>query len=374
MKNKKGVFALLVCLASLSAWGEDDLSLTPQEAAIVQAIKAQNASGTLSAAEAPAPDAGTQPVDEDAIQLPESTKQQAFAETPSPLPPEPAEEPLSAISTARQTPEAAPAVPPTKEQAAPSSVTENAKPSAQEPQTPAENAPQASSAQQPLAEPEPEEDLSQYENKCLTVAYVDIDEAFNKHPRTVAVKEQIHLKILAKEQEVESAKQIISALNTENKMLAAQLLQLKPFYERIVVQPQEFEPKIEEKADSLLLGNIINRLLFSGAEVITTSPLNTPEELEDITARISANKKIIAERTFFIDNYKYATREEILKLEEKEVKEILKDIYTEIKSFAKKRNIGAVVRKDEVLYGEKPVNVTKDFINRLKKSKKYRKK
>ena len=54
------------------------------------------------------------------------------------------------------------------------------------------------------------------------------------------------------------------------------------------------------------------------------------------------------------------------------VKEILKDIYLEIKSFAKKRNIGAVVRKDEVLYGEKPINVTKDFINRLKKAKKYR--
>ena len=63
-----------------------------------------------------------------------------------------------------------------------------------------------------------------------------------------------------------------------------------------------------------------------------------------------------------------------MKLEEKEVKAILKDIYTEIKSFAKKRNIGAVVRKDEILYGEKPVNVTKDFVNRLKKSKKYRKK
>ena len=362
MNNKKGVFTLLVCLAALNAWAEDDLSLTPQEAAIVQAIKAQNASGTLSAAQAPAPDAGTQPVDEDAIQLPESTKQQAFAETPSPLPPEPEQE----HGAVQPTPEVAPFA---EEQAAPSSITENAGLPAQEPQTPAENAPR-----QPLAEAEPEEDLSQYENKCLTVAYVDIDEAFNKHPRTVAVKEQIHLKILAKEQEVESAKQIISALNAENKMLAAQLLQLKPFYERIVVQPQEFEPKIEEKADSLLLGNIINRLLFSGAEVITTSPLNTPEELEDITARISANKRIIAERTFFIDNYKYATREEILKLEEKEVKEFLKDIYTEIKSFANKRNIGAVVRKDEVLYGEKPVNVTKDFINRLKKSKKYRKK
>lgn len=362
MNNKKGVFTLLLCTLALTAWGEE-LSLTPQEAAIVQAIKAQNASSSAPM-QAPAEDAGTQPVDEDTIKLSDATKQQAFAETASPLPQDAADQPATQPAEQTSQPEVKPEEPQPAPQNAPQEVAPSSQPAAAQ-----EAAPQPA-----MPEPEEEEDLSKYADKCLTVAYVDIDEAFNKHPRTVAVKEQIHLKILAKEQEVESAKQIISALTLENNMLSAQLLQLKPFYERIVVQPQEFEPKIEEKADSLLLGNIINRLIFSGAEVITTSPLNTPEELDDVTARIAANKKIIAERTFFIDNYKYATREEILKLEEKEVKEILKDIYTEIKSFAKKRNIGAVVRKDEVLYGDKPVNVTKDFINRLKKSKKYRKK
>lgn len=209
--------------------------------------------------------------------------------------------------------------------------------------------------------------------KCLTVAYVDIDEAFNQHPRTIAVKEQIRLKILAKEEEVQGAKQLIETLERENNQLATQLRELKPFYERIVVEPSELSPKIEEKADTLLLENLLNRLTFSGAEVLSTSPLDSPAQLEDLKDRISTNKKIIAERSFFIDNYKYTTREEILKLEQKEVNDILKDIYTEIKSFAKKRNIGAIVRKDDILYGEKPVNVTKDFINRLKKSKKYRK-
>lgn len=209
--------------------------------------------------------------------------------------------------------------------------------------------------------------------KCLTVAYVDIDEAFNQHPRTIAVKEQIRLKILAKEEEVQGAKQLIETLERENNQLATQLRELKPFYERIVVEPSELSPKIEEKADTLLLENLLNRLTFSGAEVLSTSPLDSPARLEDLKDKISTNKKIIAERSFFIDNYKYTTREEILKLEQKEVNDILKDIYTEIKSFAKKRNIGAIVRKDDILYGEKPVNVTKDFINRLKKSKKYRK-
>lgn len=217
-------------------------------------------------------------------------------------------------------------------------------------------------------EPAPKEPL-----KCLTVAFVDIDAAFNEHPRTVAVKEQIRLKIVSKEDEVRGAKQLIEVLAQENALLSAQIRDLKPFYERIVVEPNPLLPKIEESADTLLLTNVLNRLTFSGAEVLSASPLNTPARLEDLQARIASNKKIIAERGFFIDNYRYATREEILQLEKKEVNAILQDIYTEIKSFAKKRNIGAVVRKDDVLYGEKPVNVTKDFINRLKKSKKYRK-
>ncbi|MBR4592897.1 MAG: hypothetical protein IKO35_06785 [Elusimicrobiaceae bacterium] len=228
----------------------------------------------------------------------------------------------------------------------------------------------------PETEPEdaPEQDGSAQEPKtCLTVAFVDIDVAFNEHPRTVAVKEQIRLKILSKEEEVQRAKQLIESLAQENAQLAAQLRELKPYYERIVVEPHPLLPKIEEPADTLLLGNLLNRLTFSRTEILSASPLDTPARLEDITSRIASNKKIIEERNFFIDNYKYATREEILTLEKKEVAEILQDIYTEIKSFAKKRNIGAVVRKDEILYGEKPVNVTKDFVNRLKKSKKYRK-
>ncbi len=224
-------------------------------------------------------------------------------------------------------------------------------------------------------DPEPDEEEAQdaAPKKCLTVAFVDIDEAFNAHPRTVAVKEQIRQKILSKEEEVANAKDLIARLHEENGRLAGLIRQLKPFYERIVVEPHKMLPRPAENADELELGNVLNRLTFAGTDVFYASPLNTPAQLEDLKARIASNKRTIEERSFFIDNYKAQTREEILKLEEQEVKEILKDIYVEIKSFAKKRNIGAVVRKDEVLYGEKPVNVTKDFINRLKKAKKYRK-
>lgn len=209
--------------------------------------------------------------------------------------------------------------------------------------------------------------------KCFTVAFVDIDEAFNAHPRTVAVKEQIRLKILSKEDEVAEAKLKIATLQTENRQLMGLIRQLKPFYERIVVEAHELSPRPAENASELELGNLLNRLTFAGTDVFYATPLNTPAQLEDLKARIASNQRIIEERSFFIDNYKAQTREEILKLEEQEVKEILRDIYLEIKSFAQKRNIGAVVRKDEVLYGQKPVNVTKDFIHRLKKAKKYRK-
>ncbi len=218
----------------------------------------------------------------------------------------------------------------------------------------------------------PAEEETDTPKKCLTVAFIDIDEAFNAHPRTVAVKEQIRLKILSKEEEVAGAKQLIQVLNEENRRLEGLAAQLKPFYERLSTDPHEMQPRPAENADALALGNMLNRLTFAGTDVFYSTPLNTPAQLEDLKARIISNKQIIEERTFFIDNYRYTTREEILKLEEQEVKEILKDIYLEIKTFAKKRNIGAVVRKDDVLYGEKPVNVTKDFINRLKKAKKYR--
>ena len=209
--------------------------------------------------------------------------------------------------------------------------------------------------------------------KCLTVAFIDIDVAFNEHPRTQAVKKQIDTKIKSKQREVQSARDIIAALQAENQLLSRQLAELKPFYERIVTD-QPLLPKVPESADTLTLSNTLNRLLFSGCEVLSTTPMDTPSRLDDITERIGANKKIIADRSFFIDNYKYQTREEILKLEQEEVKTILQDIYAEIKIFAKKRNIGAIVRKDEILYGQAPVNVTKDFVDRLKKSKKYRKK
>lgn len=324
--KKVWLFLLGSCLAGLlqaQNAPEKEPALTDKEAAAVASILAKSAQETAQ----PAPSS-------DKIILPEETKSEAFAQADTHTGTDDPEPPMTAEQMAAAADKEAPLSPPGQD--------------------------------------EPETEQPKEMQKCLTVAFIDIDEAFNEHPRTIAVKEQIRLKILSKENEVQGARQLINVLTAENDRLAAQLRELKPFYERIVVEPTKLQPQIQESADSLVLGNLLNRLTFSGAEILSTSPLNSPAELDDLTARIASNKKIIAERGFFIDNYKYTTREEILKLEKKEVNAILQDIYTEIKSFAKKRNIGAVVRKDEILYGDRPVNVTKDFISRLKKAKKYR--
>lgn len=344
--KKLWLFLTVIGLAApLSAQETSADKLSTEEAAAVAAILAKNAAQQA----------------EDKIVLPEATKQQAFDEVNPPAAKAEPEPKAGGTASSAQSAASAPLTAPADSQP---------QTAAAQPQSSPSLADTGSNAPQPPAETD---EPAAQPLKCLTVAFIDIDEAFNEHPRTIAVKEQIRLKIFSKEEEVRGAKSLIEVLEAENQRLATQVRELKPFYERIVVEPQPLLPKIEESADSLLLGNVLNRLTFSGAEILSTSPLNTPAELDDLTARIAANKKIIAERSFFIDNYKYNTREEILKLEKKEVNEILKDIYTEIKSFAQKRNIGAIVRKDEILYGEKPVNVTNDFINRLKKAKKYRK-
>ncbi len=334
--------------------------LTPQEQAVIEAIKAQNrteeedkadkvSAPTVQSAPMQAPPAVADKAAESGdITLSEHTKQQAWDEQQQNQPsPAPDAEPVTAAADIAAQPDDL---------------------------SPDQAALAAAADATPVFAADKSADMDEKDLKqCLTVAFIDIDIAFNEHPRTQTVKQQIDIKIKAKEREVENAKDIIAALEAENKLLSRQLAELKPFYERIVTD-QELEPKVPESADTLELVNVLNRLIFSGAEMITTSPLNSPAQLDDVTERIGANKKIIAERHFFIDNYKYQTREEILNLEKEEVKNILQDIYTEIKSFAKKRNIGAVVRKDEILYGQQPVNVTKDFVSTLKKSKKYRKK
>ena len=339
---KKGLLLLVLLSGAVVVQAQQSATeLNAQEAAAVASILAKE--NSLSAAE-------TAPQDEEKIVLPEQTKREAFEQTQV--------SPQSADTTT-----AAPA-PTEKSEALPAETGA------------VKEAPEAIAAAENGSEPEePEEEVipAGKKQKCLVVAFVDIDEAFNAHPRTIAVKEQIREKILSKEDEVQKAKKLIVSLREENSRLARQLTELKPFYERIVIEPHPLLPKIEESADSVELGNVLNRLTFARVEVLADSPVNRPSELTDIKERISANKATIAEREIFIDTYKYTTREEILKLEQQEVKDILQDIYKEIKSFARKRNIAAVVRKDEVLYGEQPVNVTKDFINRLKKSKKFRK-
>lgn len=378
MRKLTGLLLLLaLCAAPASAEEGTVPELTAQEAAVVAAIKAQNQTPQEQEQNASLPQPPAQPMQapkaltEQAeqsgdIALSEQAKQQAWEEQTQ------TEQATQAQTQAAAQPQT---VTPDTTQATQAAQPQEAAQAATATTTVAstDTLPELPPLSAPVSTPQDNEDPSKEMEKCLTVAFIDIDQAFNEHPRTQAVKRLIDVKIRSKEHEVESAKDIIAALEAENNLLSRQLAELKPYYERIVTD-QELLPKVPESGDTLELSNILNRISFSGTEIITTSPLNSPGQLDDLAERIGANKKIIAERNFFIDNYKYQTREEILNLEKEEVKNILQDIYREIKSFAKKRNIGAVVRKDQILYGQNPVNVTKDFISTLKKSKKYRKK
>lgn len=378
MRKLTGLLLLLaLCAAPASAEDETVPELTAQEAAVVAVIKAQNQTPQEQAQNASVPQPPAQPMQAPKAQteqaeqsgdiaLSEQAKQQAWeeqtqTEQAAQAQTQAAAQPQTVTADATQAPP--PAQPQEAAQAATATTTVAS----------TDTLPELPPLSAPVSTPQDNEEPSKEMEKCLTVAFIDIDQAFNEHPRTQAVKRLIDVKIRSKEHEVESAKDIIAALEAENNLLSRQLAELKPYYERIVTD-QELLPKVPESGDTLELSNILNRISFSGTEIITTSPLNSPGQLDDLAERIGANKKIIAERNFFIDNYKYQTREEILNLEKEEVKNILQDIYREIKSFAKKRNIGAVVRKDQILYGQNPVNVTKDFISTLKKSKKYRKK
>ena len=295
---------LLLGSATLAAAQEASIDeLTPQELAVVQAIKAQNQTPQEAAADTPSAAAAAQTAPMQAppsvaekaaqsgdITLSEQAKQQAWEEQKQ------AEE-AQQISSEQTAPAAADTAAPAQDATA---AAQPAQP-VQEPDGPAQ-ALSAEDATPVLPAQDPEEDAKELK-KCLTVAFIDIDIAFNEHPRTQAVKQQIDIKIKAKEREVESAKDIIAALEAENKLLSRQLADLKPFYERIVTD-QQLLPRVPESADTLELGNLLNRLTFAGSEVLSTSPLNSPARLDDVTERIGANKKIIAERNFFIDKYK----------------------------------------------------------------------
>ncbi len=379
MRKLTGLLLLLaLCAAPASAEEETVPELTAQEAAVVAAIKAQNQTPQEQEQNASLPQPPAQPMQAPKAQteqaeqsgdiaLSEQAKQQAWEEQAQ------TEQAVQAQTQADAQPQTLSAADTT--QPTPVTQPQEAVQAATATTTVAstDTLPELPPLSAPVSTPQDNEEPGKEMEKCLTVAFIDIDQAFNEHPRTQAVKRLIDVKIRSKEHEVESAKDIIAALEAENNLLSRQLAELKPYYERIVTD-QELLPKVPESGDTLELSNILNRISFSGTEILTTSPLNSPGQLDDLAERIGANKKIIAERNFFIDNYKYQTREEILNLEKEEVKNILQDIYREIKSFAKKRNIGAVVRKDQILYGQNPVNVTKDFISTLKKSKKYRKK
>ena len=139
---------LIGCILPVAA---QQTALTEQELSAIEAIKAQNrTSNEVTAVRPPADPMQVPPQAVDAnakdndIRLSEHAKQQAWQEQKATQPAEPAEEDLDSS--------------------------------------------------------EPEEEITEKASKkCLTVAFIDIDVAFNEHPRTQAIKKQIDSKIKSKQ-------------------------------------------------------------------------------------------------------------------------------------------------------------------------------
>ncbi|MDR0292362.1 MAG: hypothetical protein LBI01_06375 [Elusimicrobium sp.] len=205
----------------------------------------------------------------------------------------------------------------------------------------------------------------------LIAAYLDINYCFKNHPWTNLTKEALQETLRKKADEIENAKKDIAAINGETASLEAETDNLKPFYEtsyssdgpQLLPQPQGAD--YAETADALS-----RFLVFSGADIRFNSPVDAAALAEQNKKKIADNMTAVREKEIWIEKQKFDTTNQVKKEEAVEVQEIMQDIYEELKLFALKRNIAIIVNKDDILYGQKPVDITQEFTDRLRKTKK----
>jgi Skp family chaperone for outer membrane proteins len=209
-----------------------------------------------------------------------------------------------------------------------------------------------------------QEDLLEDLPEGTLAVYIDIEEAFNKNPWTLQARRNLRLELETRQLEYARMQEQLKELLAKENNLNQELFFYKPYYER----PQYIEaagsnayPKI--KTDPVQ--GILDIIAFGPADRRVASPENTPEKLEQIKENIRDTKKAVIEKESFLLNYKEFSKEEALSKQDAAVQEILKEIYSGIKEYAKVRNIGLVVDKKDLIYG-KPLNVTGEFVKWMK--------
>ncbi|ACC97641.1 hypothetical protein Emin_0074 [Elusimicrobium minutum Pei191] len=203
------------------------------------------------------------------------------------------------------------------------------------------------------------------------VAYIDMDYVFKNHPWTSLTKTELQNRLKSKALEIDGLKKDIENLKNENIELSEGLDVIRPFYQkRYVSQMSEIKPVGPDWAEQEKIYQIADELAFSGADIRFNSPLDSNKYIEETEAKIEDNTRQIMEKSLKIDIERFETRNKVKQEEQVEVQEILEDIYAELKLFCMKRNVAIVVNKKDILYGQKPVDITTEFAQRIQKTRK----
>lgn len=208
-----------------------------------------------------------------------------------------------------------------------------------------------------------EDDLSKIPEGTLAV-YIDIEEAFNKNPWTIAARKEMKLELETKQIEFVQLKEQVQQLKLKEKDLIEEIRYYRPFYDKskyVDLGGDNVYPKISKNN----LRDVLNNICFCGIEPSVSSPENTPQKLDSLISALRDVKKAIIDKEAFMLNYKELSREEILSRQDYIVQQILKEIYSGIKEYSSLRNIGLVVDKNDLVLGT-PLNVTPEFVKWMK--------
>ena len=210
------------------------------------------------------------------------------------------------------------------------------------------------------------------ENKGPIAAYLDINYVFKNHPWTSATKKELSGQLQEKALEIEHVKEDIQSLQEEAARYQDYMDNLLPFYQKPKIEYPDAISQTENMKLYAQTADIINDLTFKSADIRFNSPLDSAALLDKTREELRGVNAKIKEKELYIETQRVETRDNIKQKEDVEVNEILQDIYNELKLYAQKRNIAIIVNKQDILYGQKPVDVTADFVDRLTKTRKSR--
>ncbi|WP_428896992.1 hypothetical protein Dip518_000778 [Parelusimicrobium proximum] len=202
------------------------------------------------------------------------------------------------------------------------------------------------------------------------VAYLDIEYVFKNHPWTLHTKQTFKEEIDQRTSEIAQIQDELENVKRELPLLRQRLLELTPFYHTVIFPDEIYLLPITVEDNTTELNNLINATIYTGVEELYDSPMDKNLILQEVKDKITFNKNLIKEKEDYINLRRATSVEQIKEKETTEVEEILQDIYSELKLYCLKRNVSAVVNKKEILFGQQPTDITMDFADRLKKTRK----